>query len=128
MIAELKASGIDLSRFCLQSFDMRPLQYIHQKYPEIVLALLVEESVDDLSILLDSLGFTPQKYSPYYKILSQQQTEIAQQMGMKVVPWTVNTVEEMKANINWLSNEMKPTPIDCVIKHTYTFDLCIIFK
>lgn len=102
LVEELKVSGISMDRFCLQSFDVRVLKYLHANYPEITIAYLIEEPYEDiLSLLEDNLGFTPPIFSPYYKLLSQQKVKTAQQVGMKVIPWTVNTKKEMEELRNW---------------------------
>jgi glycerophosphoryl diester phosphodiesterase len=42
------------------------------------------------------LGFTPDVYSPYFQLLSKEKVQQLHALGMKVIPWTVNTTEEMK--------------------------------
>lgn len=101
LVGEIKTSGIDMSRFCLQSFDIRILRYLHSNYPEITLAFLIEKPFNDVSDLIDHLGFTPPILSPYYKLLNQQKIENAQKLGMKVIPWTVNDKEEMQQLMDW---------------------------
>lgn len=101
LVNEIKASGIDIKRFCLQSFDTRILKYLHKNHPDITLAYLIEYPYDNTEALLDKIAFTPSILSPYYKLLDQQKIETAQQMGMKVIPWTVNTEEEMEQLIDW---------------------------
>lgn len=84
------------NRMNIQSFDVRPLQVIHQKYPQIMLSFLtanlktVEENLQDL-------GFTPPLYSPYYKTVNKEVVAYCHGKGMKVIPWTVNTKEEITA-------------------------------
>lgn len=101
LVVELKASNIETSRFTIQSFDTRILQYIHKNYPEFTLALLIEYPYEHLSTLIDNLGFQPPILSPYYKLLTKEKIEEAHTRGMKVVPWTVNDSEEVKRLINW---------------------------
>lgn len=91
---------IDWNRIVIQSFDFRVLQYFHQKYPEVTLALLIENELSpDENI--DSLGFKPDIYSPYYPLLSRESVQNLQEQGIKVIPWTVNEKEDMKQVINW---------------------------
>lgn len=101
LVNEIKSSNINIERFVLQSFDIRILQYIHQKHPEFILALLIEKPYEDTAELVNQLGFKPQILSPYYKLLNQNNIEIAHQMGMKVIPWTVNETFEMQQLIEW---------------------------
>jgi glycerophosphoryl diester phosphodiesterase len=81
----------------IQSFDFRTLQYLHQHYPNIRTAALVEDydkrSVDEL---LNALGFTPTIFSPASVLVTKETVERCHQKGMKVIPWTVNTIAEMK--------------------------------
>ena len=45
---------------------------------------------------IDSLGFTPDTYSPYYPLLSTDVVAQLHRQGMRVVPWTVNTPADMQ--------------------------------
>lgn len=86
---------IPASRFTIQSFDWRVLKYLHQKYPDIRLVALSENEIkpeDDLK----ELGFKPYVFSPYFKKLQQDDVKSFHEMGVKVIPWTVNEVEDMK--------------------------------
>lgn len=89
-----------LDRVTIQSFDFRTLQYVHARYPQIQLAALVEneESWQDN---IEQLGFTPEIYSSYYQLLSQDIVKEIQMAGMKVIPWTVNDSKEMNKLIAW---------------------------
>ncbi len=84
------------SRFIIQSFDWRVLQYIHKKYPDVRLSALTG---DDIKVEEDlkRLGFIPYVYSPYYKKLTPEIVNKLHEKKTKVIPWTVNEVEEMKA-------------------------------
>lgn len=84
-----------LSRTIIQSFDVRTLQYLHQKYPAIKTAFLVE-SLGTLQHQLSRLGFTPTIYSPEYRLVSQSLINDTKKMGMQIIPWTVNDVSKMK--------------------------------
>ncbi len=78
----------------IQSFDVRTLQYAHQQYPQIPLALLVEDQSATKN--LQTLGFTPDIYSPYYKLVNPKLMAYARHQGMKVIPWTVNQPEDIQ--------------------------------
>jgi glycerophosphoryl diester phosphodiesterase len=88
-----------LDRTIVQSFDVRPLQYIHKTYPAIKLSYLVENTTAPLQEQLDKLGFVPEVYSPNSSLVTKEVVSQAHQKGMKVIPWTVNTVEDMNAII-----------------------------
>lgn len=79
----------------VQSFDVRPLQIIHQISPDQTLALLTE-NLWGVDANLKSLGFTPNIYSPYYQLLSEKTIRICREKGMKIIPWTVNDPADMQ--------------------------------
>jgi glycerophosphoryl diester phosphodiesterase len=85
---------LPLDRIVIQSFDNRVLKYWHKKYPEIRLALLVE-NLKSAEANLSDLGFNPSIYSPYYKLLSKEKVDYLHQRKIRVIPWTVNEVSEM---------------------------------
>jgi len=83
-------------RMNIQSFDIRPLQLIHKQHPSIKLSYLTE-NLNPVSENLQSLGFTPDFYSPYYKAVNAEAVKFCREKGMKIIPWTVNNREEIKA-------------------------------
>lgn len=93
VMAEIKKAHI-ANRFTLQSFDTRVLEYMHDQYPEIKLSYLVEKK-GTLKKHLEALTFTPAIYSPAYALLTKKDVEAAHKLGMHVIPWTVNTKEEI---------------------------------
>ncbi|MEM7298510.1 MAG: glycerophosphodiester phosphodiesterase family protein [Bacteroidota bacterium] len=95
----IEMKGI-MKRVIIQSFDFRTLQYFNQKYPEIKLALLIENDLSWRSNI-DSLGFTPDVYSCYYELLSRERIKEIQEAGMQVIPWTVNETSDMKELFEW---------------------------
>ncbi len=84
-----------LDRTTIQSFDVRPLQYLHKTYPAATLSYLVEKASGTFQQQLDKLGFIPNIYSPQYVMLTKEILQQCHAKKMKVIPWTVNTVEEM---------------------------------
>lgn len=85
-------------RACVQSFDVRPLQHLHQLDPAITTALLIDNP-NGVQINLDALGYTPEIYSPYYRMVTANVVDTVHGMGMKIIPWTVNDTTAMKALI-----------------------------
>jgi glycerophosphoryl diester phosphodiesterase len=94
-VYDLIEGKIDWNRINVQSFDFRIIQYFHEAYPEVVLAMLVEDASKSTE-QLHQLGFQPQIYSPYFPRLTKEIVDSLQQKGMKVIPWTVNTTEQME--------------------------------
>lgn len=88
-----------LDRTTIQSFDVRPLQYLHKTYPAVTLSYLVEKTSGTFQEQLNKLGFLPNIYSPLYTMLTKEIVQQCHARKMNVVPWTVNTVEEMNALI-----------------------------
>ncbi|MEP1034618.1 glycerophosphodiester phosphodiesterase family protein [Ekhidna sp.] len=96
--AFLLAEGI-IDRVTIQSFDFRTLIYFNKKYPEVELAILIENN-SPWKTNIDSLGFTPEVYSCYYELLSQENVKEIQNAGMKIIPWTVNEVSDIRKVID----------------------------
>jgi len=82
-------------RTTIQSFDIRTLQVAKEKYPELKLALLVENKKSPEENL-KSLGFTPDIYSPDYALVNNELISFAKVKNMAVIPWTVNDTAEMQ--------------------------------
>ena len=90
---------ISPERVILQSFDFNVLKYWHLqmgegKYKKMRLAALVENEMVDNT--LEKLGFNPDIFSPYYKNLIKRRVDMCHDKGIKVVPWTVNEIVNMK--------------------------------
>lgn len=84
-----------LERTTIQSFDVRALQEMKKLNEEVSLAFLVENTLP-LKENIKLLGFVPTIYSPYYQRLTENEINQAHEMGMKVIPWTVNEPKDMK--------------------------------
>lgn len=81
----------------IQSFDMRPLQYLHQKYPYMRTSFLIENNEKrPVSKLVKSLGFVPTIISPEYTLVTTKFVSDCHQQHIQVIPWTVNNVDDMK--------------------------------
>jgi glycerophosphoryl diester phosphodiesterase len=78
----------------LQSFDMSVLTYYHLTYPEVRLSALVES--EKPQFVLDTLGFIPSIYSSSYQYLTAEMIQFCHAKGMQVIPWTINTKEQMQ--------------------------------
>ncbi len=87
-------------RTIIQSFDIRALQYIHQKYPSIKTALLIEDfDKKSFKEQLSLLGFTPTIYSPHFSLATPNLIEDCKKNQIKIIPWTVNdlaTIQQLK--------------------------------
>jgi glycerophosphoryl diester phosphodiesterase len=94
MVKVIKEKQID-DRVYIQSFDVRTLGFLHKEYPEFKTVLLVENefSIDEN---LKLLGFKPDVYSPYFKLLDKKKVNYLHQKKIKVIPWTVNDKKDMQ--------------------------------
>jgi len=92
----------------IQSFDPRTLQYLHLHYPRIRTALLVESNNrNSFRKQISDLGFTPSIYSPDYSLVTAELIRNCHELGMKIIPWTVNEKKKI--------DELKSMGVDGVI-------------
>jgi glycerophosphoryl diester phosphodiesterase len=89
------AAVIAPERFSVQSFDWRVLQYIKINHPNIKTVALIEDAFKPADVL-KKLGFTPTVFSPDFKLLTKEHVKFFQSRGIKVIPWTINEVNDMK--------------------------------
>lgn len=94
----LKTKNIS-GRFYIQSFDVRTLQYLHENYPEIKTVLLVENKLS-VKENIKLLGFKPTVYSPEFILLNNENIAFLHKKKIKVIPWTVNEISDMKKLID----------------------------
>lgn len=78
----------------IQSFDKRTIQIINQKYPKVKTSFLVDNKKTYEENMAD-LGYKPFILSPNYKMVTTEMIAKAHAAGVKVIPWTVNTAEEI---------------------------------
>ena len=99
VVATLQKKNM-LKRTSIQSFDLRPLRVLHEKYPTIQTVFLVEgKQSTDVQNQIDLLGFVPTIYSPEFKYVTRQMVDYCHQHQMKIIPWTVNNQAEINALI-----------------------------
>src|SRR5688572_25580319 len=101
MVMEVVKSKDIGNRFYIQSFDIRQIQEVHNRYPGVVTGFLTGNKDLSMEENLRNIGFVPDIYSPQYKLATPELIEEAHKNGMKFVPWTVNTVDEMKQLREW---------------------------
>jgi glycerophosphoryl diester phosphodiesterase len=86
----------------LQSFDFNVLKYWNKSiqsghFPRVDLSALVTRKGPENTC--SDLGFTPAIYSPNFSSLTQDIVNDCHSKGMKVIPWTVNELTDVKAMI-----------------------------
>lgn len=83
-------------RVIIQSFDVRPLKVLHQKYLKVTLGFLTGEKEVSMKKNLANLGFNPNFYNPHYGMVTPQMVDTCHNANMLITPWTVNDLAEMK--------------------------------
>jgi glycerophosphoryl diester phosphodiesterase len=77
---------------------VRTLRWARKHDPDWRLVLLIPwravPTVD--STISNRLGFVPHAYSPDYRLVDAAMVRRVRELGMKLIPWTVNTAEEMQ--------------------------------
>lgn len=90
LMAVITAKKLE-SRVIIQSFDPRSLQYLHDKYPAIKTALLVDfADKKNFAMQLKNLGFIPTIYSPEYHLVTPLLVKQCHDTGIQIIPWTVD--------------------------------------
>ncbi len=87
-------------RLVVQCFDTRALEYMHEKYPQVKLSFLTDKEYHSWEEIKAQLTFLPEWISPNYKVVTKEMVEGAHKEGVKIVPWTCDDKEEMKAVIS----------------------------
>lgn len=91
---QIVESGVK-ERTIIQAFDVRSLQAMKKIDSSIPVALLVYET-QGFEKDLEKLGFTPEIYSPYFKLVDEELVEACKINGIQLIPWTVNEEEDME--------------------------------
>ena len=87
-------------KISLQSFDIRILEEIRRIAPEILIALLVDVD-ENIKNKLATLTFKPEIISPEFSLLNEQEVQYLKNSGFVIIPWTVNTTEDLSRMISW---------------------------
>ena len=84
-------------RLIVQCFDVRALNYMHSKWPQLTLSYLTEaEEGGDIEKLLGNLDFKPQWWSPEASVVTPENVAWCHSHGIGVVPWTVDNPDMMR--------------------------------
>jgi len=119
LIEAVAQAGME-TRVTIQSFDWRTLQVVQKEAPSIATAYLTAVKSSPRNVapgspwtaefhVADHGGSIPRTvkaaggavWSPAYGELTQDELREAQALGLKVVPWTVNSEADMKRLIEW---------------------------
>lgn len=95
-------------RLVVQSFDVRALEYIHFKWPQVKLSYLTEDETDIYQIL-SQISFKPEWWSPNFEVITRTNVAYCHALGIKVVPWTVDEPADIR--------HMVDTGVDAIISN-----------
>jgi glycerophosphoryl diester phosphodiesterase len=111
------ASAAVRVRTTLLSFDARVLQAARQLAPTQPLCLLHEGS-GTASALFEQLGFIPHVYGPDFHLLSLPLVHAlrAAYPSLRLVPWTVNELQDLHEVIEWGVDGITTDFPDCLLK------------
>lgn len=98
VVTAVQQTGIK-ERILIQSFDIESLQLVKELDPEIQLVLLIQNR-ESIKKNIELLGFKPDVYSPYFKLVDEKLTTYCQSKNIQLIPWTVNEEKEMRAMLN----------------------------
>jgi glycerophosphoryl diester phosphodiesterase len=101
VLAEVEASGLS-DYITIQSFDKESLRVVRQAAPHLPLALLIEGGKDASHYIeqIEDLGFKPDIYSCYFGLVNEDLISHCKAEEIRVIPWTVNQVDDMKKLID----------------------------
>lgn len=121
---------LPMERVTIQSFDFRVLKYIHENYPKVRLAALVENTLS-IEENLKELGFTPDIWSPHFSSLSREKINFLHDKtpdgrsgkNVLVIPWTVNETKDMLVMKGMGADGLITDYPDRAMKYKSTFKL-----
>jgi len=118
LLGTIRAAGME-RRVSIQSFDWRSLKLLQQQAPDIQTVHLTLQSANNDTVrdgtwtagllLADHGGSVPKlikaaggsTWSPNAGALTQDKLKEAQDLGLRVIPWTVNSPADMDRLIAW---------------------------
>ncbi len=105
LVYSIILKNISLDKITLQSFDFNVLKYWHSqiqnnKYKKVKLAALVA-SMKGIEANLQDLGFDPDIYSPYFKLIDAEKVKLLHSKNIIVIPWTVNEISDIRTVIDF---------------------------
>lgn len=98
VVDEVYSLGIE-DRVIIQSFDAEALQITRSLKPALKTSLLVENFAG-FSRNIRKLGYTPDIYSPNYRLVRKKLIDSCHQQNIKIIPWTVNSEKAILSMIN----------------------------
>lgn len=78
----------------VRSFDFAVLEEMNKNAPQIPIGVLTHQT--QISVVEIHDRFRPKLWAPYHKDISLETVKRAKELGMQVIPYTVNTVQEFR--------------------------------
>jgi glycerophosphoryl diester phosphodiesterase len=123
LIEEIRRAGFE-KRATIQSFDWRTLRIAQTKAPEIATVYLTNQQGANETVQIGKPGASPWLggfdiddyggsipklvkaaggafWSPNFRDVTEPLVRETQVLGLKIIPWTVNEVADMKRLIDW---------------------------
>ena len=94
-VLEVITKGGIANRTIIQAFDVRALQAAKAAAPSIPVALLISET-KGFDQDLEDLGFTPEIYSPNFRLVNSEMVQNCRSNNIRIIPWTVNEERDMQ--------------------------------
>lgn len=88
-----------LDRVTIQSFDPFALRALHEINADVKQAMLIHQEGIVVQDYLKLLGYTPEIWSPDFKLVTTELVDEVHGLGMFIIPWTINDTEEMKRQL-----------------------------
>lgn len=82
-------------RLIVQTFDVRSMEYIREKWPGVTLSFLTKRD-PDVGEILSRVSFSPEWWSPHFSVVTPENVALCHSRGIKVVPWTVDEPEDIR--------------------------------
>ncbi|PIF32505.1 glycerophosphoryl diester phosphodiesterase [Flavobacterium sp. 9] len=80
--------------FIISSFEWNYLEEVHKLNPKIAIGVLTEEDLDKALAFAETIK--AHAINPDYQLLTLENTKKIQEQGFQVLPWTVNTTEDIQ--------------------------------
>lgn len=88
------------NRTVIKSFDPNIINQVWVNYPQVAISFLVSKKGIEKN--LSRLSFTPDIYSPRYKLVRNQHfVDSVKHLNMQLIPWTVNKRRHIKKMLNY---------------------------
>src|SRR5262249_49851635 len=120
---DIRSAGV-ARRASIQSFDWRVLRIVQELEPDLMTGALTDQQGDDDTVQADRPGTSPWLaglsihdfagsvprlaqasgagyWSPNYLDLLSAQVVEAHDLGLRVIPWTVNDPADMRRIVGW---------------------------